>query len=156
MDFPEQPEPSSSPGGFTEPTAFEESHVAQVYDFIAPHFSGTRYKPWPQIVAFLQTFQPYAFIADVGCGNGKYEGCNETAVMHGSDLSPELLKFAQQRGMQCIVSTNLNLPYRSQSMVSHSFGQILRLRMDLSRLQSFITLTLLIAESLLFEKWQDY
>jgi len=27
----------------------EKKHVYEVYDKIAPHFSNTRYKPWPQI-----------------------------------------------------------------------------------------------------------
>lgn len=31
------------------PTELEKKHVYQVYDKIAPHFSHTRYKPWPKI-----------------------------------------------------------------------------------------------------------
>ena len=28
-------------------TEMEKKHVYEVYDKIAPHFSNTRYKPWP-------------------------------------------------------------------------------------------------------------
>lgn len=35
------------------PTEMEKKHVYEVYDKIAPHFSHTRYKPWPRIEAFL-------------------------------------------------------------------------------------------------------
>lgn len=31
------------------PTEMEVKHVYDVYDRIAPHFSHTRYKPWPKI-----------------------------------------------------------------------------------------------------------
>lgn len=31
------------------PTDMEKKHVYEVYDKIAPHFSNTRYKPWPKI-----------------------------------------------------------------------------------------------------------
>ena len=30
-------------------TEMEKQHVYEVYDKIAPHFSNTRYKPWPKI-----------------------------------------------------------------------------------------------------------
>jgi SAM-dependent methyltransferase len=43
-----------------------------VYDAIAPHFSATRYAPWPRVDAFLAALPPDALLADVGCGNGKY------------------------------------------------------------------------------------
>ena len=37
----------------TIPTDMEKKYVYDVYDKIAPHFSSTRYKPWPMIVKFL-------------------------------------------------------------------------------------------------------
>jgi ubiquinone/menaquinone biosynthesis C-methylase UbiE len=64
----------------------ENQYVYKVYDFIAPHFSETRYKPWPVVVQFLESFQKYSFIADVGCGNGKYFGVNPNIEMFGSDM----------------------------------------------------------------------
>lgn len=46
--------------------------TCRIYETIAPHFSSTRYKPWPLIPAFLSTIPPGSLGADLGCGNGKY------------------------------------------------------------------------------------
>lgn len=34
-------------------TDMEKKHVYEVYEKIAPHFSNTRYKPWPKIKKYL-------------------------------------------------------------------------------------------------------
>lgn len=64
----------------------EEVHVDHVYEVIANHFSNTRYKQWPHVAEFLDTFPENAFIADVGCGNGKYAHTNKHVIMFGSDM----------------------------------------------------------------------
>ncbi|KAH7822015.1 putative tRNA methyltransferase Trm9 [Monocercomonoides exilis] len=94
----------------------EESYVEDVYELIANHFSGTRYKPWPLVAEFLNSFPKGSFIADVGCGNGKYTSVNPNVIMHGSDASENLLKIAIQTGMDCITCSNIHLPYKSNSM----------------------------------------
>ena len=33
----------------TKATNMEKEHVYDVYEKIAPHFSNTRYKPWPRV-----------------------------------------------------------------------------------------------------------
>jgi hypothetical protein len=33
----------------TTPTDIEKKYVYEIYEKIAPHFSSTRYKPWPKI-----------------------------------------------------------------------------------------------------------
>lgn len=54
----------------------ERKYVYEIYEKIAPHFSSTRYKPWPKIEAFLKGLEKGSVVADVGCGNGKYLGVN--------------------------------------------------------------------------------
>jgi ubiquinone/menaquinone biosynthesis C-methylase UbiE len=54
----------------------EKEHVYEVYEKIAPHFSNTRYKPWPKVEEFMNNVPPGSIVADIGCGNGKYMGCN--------------------------------------------------------------------------------
>lgn len=54
----------------------EKEHVYDVYEKIAPHFSNTRYKPWPKVEQFMNEIEKGSFVADIGCGNGKYLGCN--------------------------------------------------------------------------------
>ena len=50
---------------------FEEEHVQQVYEAIAPHFSATRYKRWPIVEKFIKSIPKGSFGCDFGCGNGK-------------------------------------------------------------------------------------
>ena len=50
---------------------FEEEHVQQVYEAIAPHFSATRYKRWPIVEKFIKGIPKGSFGCDFGCGNGK-------------------------------------------------------------------------------------
>ena len=57
-------------------TSMEKQHVYEVYEKIAPHFSNTRYKPWPKIADFINGQADGSIIADIGCGNGKYLGVN--------------------------------------------------------------------------------
>jgi tRNA (uracil-5-)-methyltransferase TRM9 len=91
----------------TEPTAaeaeaeaYERTHVHGVYEAIAPHFSATRYKPWPAVASFLRAQPPGALGLDVGCGNGKYLGVNRDVFMVGSDRSPSLIAHARTRTKQ--------------------------------------------------------
>ncbi|KAI9446525.1 hypothetical protein H4582DRAFT_1804959 [Lactarius indigo] len=54
------------------PAVYEHRHVHAVYDQIAPHFSSTRYKPWPLITKFLLSIPTGWVGLDSGTGNGKY------------------------------------------------------------------------------------
>ncbi|KAJ1968925.1 tRNA methyltransferase, has a role in tRNA modification [Dimargaris xerosporica] len=90
----------------------EASHVHQVYDQIAPHFSSTRYKPWPVVESFLDGQVAGSVGADVGCGNGKYMGVNTKLFVSGSDRSQGLVGISYKRGFEVMVANNLTLPYR--------------------------------------------
>ncbi|KAJ7751973.1 hypothetical protein B0H16DRAFT_1663098 [Mycena metata] len=61
-----------APAATDAPESYEETHVHDVYDAIASHFSSTRYKPWPIIAAFLANLQDGWVGLDSGTGNGKY------------------------------------------------------------------------------------
>jgi tRNA (uracil-5-)-methyltransferase TRM9 len=77
--------------------AYERTHVHGVYEAIAPHFSATRYKPWPAVASFLRSQAAGAVGFDVGCGNGKYLGVNPEVFMVGSDRSASLIALARGR-----------------------------------------------------------
>ncbi|KAG0341606.1 tRNA methyltransferase, has a role in tRNA modification [Podila horticola] len=95
------------------PEQKEQQYVHSVYQVIAPHFSATRYKPWPVVEEFLTTM-PAGFIgADIGCGNGKYIGVNPKLFMVGSDRSSNLISICGERGHEAMVADGLTLPYRS-------------------------------------------
>ncbi|KAF9927938.1 tRNA methyltransferase, has a role in tRNA modification [Mortierella alpina] len=90
------------------PAQKEQEYVHDVYQVIAPHFSATRYKPWPVVEEFLKTMPSGYVGADVGCGNGKYIGVNPKLFMVGSD------SICAERGHEAMVCDGLALPYRTQ------------------------------------------
>lgn len=96
-------------------TNIEKEYVHQVYENIAFHFSQTRYKPWPLVEKFLNEIPSGSLVADVGCGNGKYMGCNENAFFIGSDRSFNLIAICAQKGFESLVADNLKLPFRDSS-----------------------------------------
>ena len=79
------------------PTDMEKKHVYDVYDRIAPHFSHTRYKPWPKIQKFINELPNGSLVYDVGCGNGKYLGVNKERYIIGTDRSMGLLATANEK-----------------------------------------------------------
>lgn len=100
------------------PTEIERKYVYEVYNKIAPHFSSTRYKPWPQVVKFLDSLPDGSFVADVGCGNGKYLICEEVSKKHimvGTDIAENLLKICKQRGCEVFTADSLMLPIKSNT-----------------------------------------
>lgn len=91
---------------------FEARHVHAVYDAIAPHFSATRYKPWPNVLGFVQACRPGTVLLDVGCGNGKNLGLCAHVESIGCDYSGELLKLARARGHEAVRCDGMRLSYR--------------------------------------------
>ncbi|KAK0379003.1 tRNA (Uracil-5-)-methyltransferase TRM9 [Colletotrichum limetticola] len=75
--------------------AYESRHVHTVYEAIAPHFSSTRYKPWPLVASFLLSLPPGSVGLDAGCGNGKYIGVNPDLFIVASDRSANLVSLAR-------------------------------------------------------------
>ncbi|PUU76494.1 S-adenosyl-L-methionine-dependent methyltransferase [Tuber borchii] len=94
------------------PEEYEASHVHRVYEHIAPHFSATRFKPWPIVEKFLCDLPIGAIGLDVGCGNGKYLSVNPDIFIVGSDRSPSLIGIARGRETQdSLVADALDLPH---------------------------------------------
>ena len=101
---------SSTPAGNFK--QYEETHVHQVYEAIASHFSSTRYKPWPIVERFLKDLPPGSIGLDIGCGNGKYLAVNPNVFIVASDRSVNLVKIASQhQPHSSLVADNLNLPH---------------------------------------------
>ena len=121
-----------------EPTDIEKKHVYAVYEKIAPHFSNTRYKPWPKVVNFLETLEKYSFVGDIGCGNGKYLSVVNDIVTLGTDRSFNLSKIALEKNPKSNVFTSdsLTLPIKtglldaaiSIAVIHHFSNDKLRIR----------------------------
>lgn len=97
-------------------TDMEKKHVYEVYEKIAPHFSNTRYKPWPKIKKYLEDLPVGSLNCDVGCGNGKYLGVNKNNVINiGTDRSFNLLEICRERDQdfQTFFCDSLKLPVRN-------------------------------------------
>ncbi|KAK1639485.1 S-adenosyl-L-methionine-dependent methyltransferase, partial [Colletotrichum phormii] len=95
--------------------AYESRHVHTVYEAIAPHFSSTRYKPWPLVASFLLSLPPGSVGLDAGCGNGKYIGVNPSLFIVASDRSANLVSLArsyQPPHFDDAAADSLALPYR--------------------------------------------
>jgi tRNA (uracil-5-)-methyltransferase TRM9 len=92
--------------------AIEETHVHQVYNKIATHFSNTRYAPWPVVAEFLSSRPAGSVGLDIGCGNGKYLAVNKDIFVVGSDRSESRVDIAaQDRGYEVLVCDGLQTPH---------------------------------------------
>ena len=138
--------------GETRDDKYEEIHVHQVYEQIAPHFSQTRHKPWPLISKFLHSLPPGSVGLDVGCGNGKYMDINPEVYIIGSDRSTELVQIAKKEKCSgsgdVVVGDILKLPHKeggynfaiSIAVVHHLSTRVRRveaIRSILDTLQNF-------------------
>lgn len=133
------------------PTNIEKTYVYDVYNKIAPHFSSTRYKPWPQVVKYLDELPDNSFVADVGCGNGKYltynsfEGSQKKHIFVGTDIAENLLKICRSKSCEVFTADSLTLPIKSECFdhaisiaVLHHFSNDSQRRRALSELLRII------------------
>ena len=98
-----------------EPSFQEQNFVHNVYNDIAPHFSQTRYKPWPVVEEFLKTREKHSIGLDVGCGNGKYLAVNRDIFTIGTDRSEGLINCGRDldTDYNLGVADGLSLPHPS-------------------------------------------
>lgn len=97
----------------------EKDYVKCTYDNIADEFSGTRYKKWPKVQAFIDNLPVATLLLDVGCGNGKYLDNNST-INIGCDVSLSLLSICKKRGFEVVLCDMTRLPFRD-----HAFDAII-------------------------------
>ncbi len=102
------------------PTDIEKKHVYDVYEKIAPHFSHTRYKPWPKVAEYLNSLEAGSLNLDVGCGNGKYLNINDKIFTIGTDRCFNLISICREKNTnnQVFVADSLKLPIRSETFDS--------------------------------------
>ncbi|XP_017114749.1 alkylated DNA repair protein alkB homolog 8 [Drosophila elegans] len=100
----------------TQAVSLEQQNVHEVYDKIADHFSETRHTPWPQVAGFLESFDPQSVVLDIGCGNGKYLGCNPELLAIGCDRAQGLLAVGRRKGQNVFRCDCLSVPVRSSSI----------------------------------------
>ncbi|KAJ1506522.1 tRNA methyltransferase, has a role in tRNA modification [Coelomomyces lativittatus] len=104
---------SSSLSTIDNSAELEQHNVHDVYNQIASHFSETRYKPWPQVSAFLLSQVSGSLGCDVGCGNGKYLDVNPHVSLIGVDRCPNLVSICKKKGFEALIADGLSLPFSS-------------------------------------------
>ena len=97
--------------------------VMQTYEKIGPHFSQTRFHPWPEVEKFLEELSGSTAL-DMGCGNGRHSEllskCVERVV--GIDMSSMMLLETINRGENNGFETNpirgnvMELPVQTESI----------------------------------------
>ncbi len=87
--------------------------IAQVYNVIADDFSKTRYKAWPAVADFIDTFKRNSINADIGCGNGKNILYRPELKFKGMDITPEFVKICNQRNLDVVEGNILSIPFQS-------------------------------------------
>ncbi|KAN0065282.1 tRNA methyltransferase, has a role in tRNA modification [Thecaphora frezii] len=107
-----------------DPLAYEEKNVHAVYETIAPHFSSTRYKPWPLIPLFLSTLPAGSLGADLGCGNGKYLPIRSLLAGSGSDAPQggDPSSTAQSKAEQSLLTIGVDRSSNLLSLAQTNFG----------------------------------
>lgn len=95
-------------------TTFEEQHVKNVYQEIAPHFSNTRVYSWNWIIEFVTGLPKQSSICDVGCGNGRnmhFPDYNFTGV----DNCRAFLDICESKGLLTVEANMTSLPFRDNN-----------------------------------------
>jgi tRNA (uracil-5-)-methyltransferase TRM9 len=102
--------------------------IQQTYDAIAAEFDATRYKPWPQTMAFVNGLPEHGTILDLGCGNGR--NVQYLASVHrgfriiGLDFSSRMLNLAKGKldrmltdsSIEFVLGDIIKLPFASSSL----------------------------------------
>ncbi len=87
--------------------------ISQVYNVIADDFSKTRYKTWPAVAEFIDTFQKNSINADIGCGNGKNILYRSELNFKGMDITPEFVNICNKRKLDVVEGNILSIPFES-------------------------------------------
>lgn len=95
--------------------------VQEVYNKIATEFDKTRstwlkakvktVAIWPNVRTFLDQLPVGSSVVDIGCGNGKNMLYRNDLYFKGIDISEELVKICQEKGLDVIQSSMTSLPY---------------------------------------------
>jgi len=98
----------------------EREYVYDTYQKIANGFSKTRTYLWKGVKQFLNKVEPYSIIVEIGSGNGKNLLYRKDCINMAFDLCENFTKITNARGIESVVSNNLNIP-----MVDNSADYVL-------------------------------
>lgn len=93
-------------------TPFEETHVKNVYEEIAGHFSNTRVYSWNWISEFINSYPKNSVICDVGCGNGRNMMFPEYNFI-GVDNCRAFIEICRSKNLEVVEANMTSLPIKS-------------------------------------------
>lgn len=86
--------------------------IDKVYGNISQDFSNTRYKIWPIVQNFIDTFEINSINGDIGCGNGKNMARSDV-IFKGMDLTQEFVDICRKKLLDVIQGNILNIPFEN-------------------------------------------
>tara|TARA_B100000989_G_scaffold257251_2_gene206723 strand:- start:269 stop:889 length:621 start_codon:yes stop_codon:yes gene_type:complete len=92
----------------------EETHVKNVYEKIAHHFSDTRVYKWSWVINFLDSLKKNSLVYDLGCGNGRnmnHGGLN----FIGIDNCENFINICNEKKLKVINSNITSIPLSGNS-----------------------------------------
>jgi tRNA (uracil-5-)-methyltransferase TRM9 len=92
----------------------EEKNVVNVYNKISDDFSRTRYKAWPCVKSFVESFPPDAKFLEVGSGNGK-NMLLRPDKFKGCDISEGFVRMCKNIGLDVVHADATDLPFDDNS-----------------------------------------
>ena len=94
----------------------EETHVKNVYEEIAYHFSDTRVYKWSWIISFLDSLNSDSLVYELGCGNGRnmnYDKKNLTFI--GLDNCENFVKICKNKNLNVVNGNIINIPFKKNT-----------------------------------------
>lgn len=92
-----------------------EQETKNIYNQIAKVFDVTRIRIWPCVRNFINGLPSGSNILDIGCGNGKNMSIRSDITFKGIDISDELVKICNNKGLDVIESSMTSLPFPDNS-----------------------------------------
>jgi ubiquinone/menaquinone biosynthesis C-methylase UbiE len=88
----------------------EQENVLDIYTIISNDFDRTRYKAWPNVEKFINSFPPDTKFLEVGCGNGK-NMLLRPENFKGCDTCTNFVKICKDKGLHAIEADATKLPF---------------------------------------------
>lgn len=87
--------------------------IEKVYDKIATHFDTTRYSVWEYVKIFIDKFDSYSKVLEIGCGNGKNMLYRTDLNFYGIDISEEQVKICNNKELNVQKANMISLPFNN-------------------------------------------
>jgi len=87
--------------------------VKNHYNKIYEHFDKNRHTPWPCVPKYLEKFEAFSYLADIGCGNARNQKQNMTELIFESSDFSNLISVTHEKHKNALRCNFVHLGYRS-------------------------------------------